>query len=400
MTLQPTFVDPILPALRFRSRHVQETIASYLKQYLAQLGWVDAPVNFGTTPVTFMLFPPEDERATKGEIPPNRIAITLGNEPDELEEQLGGGLYSVAYPLFVDIYGEHFSISRSIGNDVKDLLTRKAIDLFDWTLADETHAPVQVPGAWIEFNNVAGPRMPAGATTAEGFRRYWRVVQAVALTTFSDVLPGNLVELDGESHGVAAVSASLGVTRTPIGMSAASAGVATIAADLSVAAGGGGGGDLPLSSNPPSDHHLDAPVIDTLTGTKTFDLSAYTPNAVDLTDDGSPWDDFHTSSPVARAPKSAWIKYVCTVSGTATFSTIGSGYDTFLRVLDDTGTEVGFDDDGGNSHGGSSGESWVQVAVTAGTTYYIRPSPFPSSTNGSGTLGQQAATVFNWSVPG
>lgn len=419
-TLQPTFIEPLTPpGMRFRDRHVQQTIQSYLIQQLTRLGWVNDPVNFGGTPMSFMEFPP-DENSASGEIPYNRVAITLGNEPEELEEQLGGGLYSVAYPLYVDIYGEKYSVSRSIGGDVKDCLTRKAIPLYDWTLADSHTPPRRLPGAWIEFDSVAGPRAPAGAG-ADGFRRYWRVVQALATTTFSD-LPLDLfgyVALEGGAVGRASVGAELTVIPAPVevDMTASSAGsasaqatanrsipvtganqgVASVVGDLSVAPAGPSGS--PISTTPPSDLRVDAPYLDILTGSKIYDLSAYTPNGGDATEDGSPWDDFHTSSPVARSYKSSWIKYDCTVSGTATFDTIGSGYDTFLRVLDDSGTEIAFDDDSGNSHGGGSGESWLQCSVTSGTTYWIRPSPFPSGSDGSGGA-SQAHTHFNWSVPG
>jgi hypothetical protein len=204
-----------------------------------------------------------------------------------------------------------------------------------------------------------------------------------------DILQVCLRNSDGSSYGWFEIVrgdaiVDLGVTIN---------GVATVTGTMTA-------GGAPISTTPPSDSYLDAPYLDSTSGSSTFDLSAYTPNATDPTEDGSPWDDFHDSVPTARAPKSAWAKYICTVSGTATFDTIGSGYDTFLRVVDASGTEIGFDDDGGSSHGGSGGESWVQVSVTAGTTYYIRPSPFPSSSNGSGTLLQQASTHLNWSTPG
>ncbi len=152
----------------------------------------------------------------------------------------------------------------------------------------------------------------------------------------------------------------------------------------------------------PSDARADAPSLDTLTGSVTYDCSAYSPNSTDTVGDGRPWDALRLSDGGTgpMAPRSAWVKYVCTVSGTATFDTIGSGYDTFLCVFDDSGLEVASDDDSGNTHGGSSGESWLSVAVTAGTTYWIRPSPYASSADGGGTSVQQAATHFNWNVPG
>ena len=177
---QPTFIPPIMPALRFRGRHVQQTIASYVAQQMDTLGWVSAPINFAGTPMTFIESVPE-ETAANTAVAPNTLAITLGDEPDELEEQLGGGLYTVRYPLFIDIYGESYSGSRSIAIDVKDILTRKSIPVFDWSAV-----PTQVLGSWIEFENVRGPGTPQGSLNASGFRKFWRTVTGQALATFSD----------------------------------------------------------------------------------------------------------------------------------------------------------------------------------------------------------------------
>jgi hypothetical protein len=204
-----------------------------------------------------------------------------------------------------------------------------------------------------------------------------------------DILQACLRNSDGTTYGWFEIARGDAIV-TPDGQSN---GVATVTGTITV-------GAPPISSAPPSDHRADAPYLDSTSGTVTYDCSAYTPNATDPTEEGSPWDDFVSSNTVARAPKSAWAMYICTVSGTATFSTIGSGYDTFIRIFDAAGTEIGFDDDAGNSHGGAHGESWVQVSVTAGTTYYVRPCAYPSSADGAGTPTQQATSVLNWSTPG
>jgi hypothetical protein len=174
--------DPLfapLPAmpLRFRGRHVTDTVAAFVRQRLDELGWVTPPTNLDATPVTFVQAPPQ----VPAEVVPNTIAVTLGDEPADFEEQLGGELVSVEYPVFVDLYAESRALAYRIGSDVKDILTRRTIPLLDWT----TDPPVTVPGSSIEFDNVSGPRTPEGAAALQGMDRHWRVVQATAYTYFA-----------------------------------------------------------------------------------------------------------------------------------------------------------------------------------------------------------------------
>lgn len=177
-----TSPDPLfapLPAmpLRFRGRHVTDTVAAFVRQRLDELGWITPPTNLDATPLTFVQTPPQ----VAAEVQPNTIAVTIGDEPADFEEQLGGDLVSVEYPVYVDIYAETRPLAYRIGSDVKDILSRRTIPLLDWTGA----TPVPVAGSSIEFDNVSGPRTPEGAAALQGMDRHWRVVQAVAYTYFA-----------------------------------------------------------------------------------------------------------------------------------------------------------------------------------------------------------------------
>jgi hypothetical protein len=120
---QPVFDLPEVQGLRFRGRHVSQTIASYVRQSLSARGWgdrdkpitdpVNQSLNFGSEqPLWYISTLPEFVDPAK--VTTNMVAITLGDEGEDELEQLGGGLYSVTYPLTVDIYGETASGSLSI----------------------------------------------------------------------------------------------------------------------------------------------------------------------------------------------------------------------------------------------------------------------------------------------
>jgi len=66
------------------------------------------------------------------------------------------------------------------------------------------------------------------------------------------------------------------------------------------------------------------------------------------------------------------VFYAVTVSPCADsllISTCGSGFDTYLRVLDDTLNQIAFNDDNGPLCGGA--QSSIALAVTGGSTYYV-----------------------------
>lgn len=160
--------------LRFHQRHIHKTVANYVEVGLTSLGWVNPPINFGTTPLSFMETQPEDEGV---EVKENTVAISVGNEQVDMLEELGGGLYSVRLPLFFDVFTERSSLSVSVASDIKDLVTRgKAIYVKDWT---DPANPVQV-SELLYFEDVVGPEKPEVASVSTNFRRHWRIVKAMA----------------------------------------------------------------------------------------------------------------------------------------------------------------------------------------------------------------------------
>ena len=158
-------------SLRFRIRHVHKTVADYIEAGLSDLGWVNDPVNFQTTPMTFLEFQP-DEAGEK--ILPNTVAITLGDEGAAEDEEMGDGLRELVYPLFVDVYGANQSIAASIASDVKWLLEDRYLQVRDFTsdpAGVETSEQIE-----LDKDDVSVER-PNASFGAADIRKYWRVVK-------------------------------------------------------------------------------------------------------------------------------------------------------------------------------------------------------------------------------
>jgi hypothetical protein len=158
-------------SLRFRYRMVHQTVAEYVQTALVDLGWVDAPVNFGTTRVTFLDFQPDEAGRV---VAPNTVAVTLGNEPSSVDEELGGGLASIDFVVFVDVYGANQSVAVSIASDVKDVLEDAGMPVIDFILTQPSSERILVDKDSVVVEK------PDAASGATDFRRYWRVVKATA----------------------------------------------------------------------------------------------------------------------------------------------------------------------------------------------------------------------------
>ena len=159
-------------SLRFRQRHVHRTVSALIEAELTSLGWVTAPINFSTVPMTFLEFQPDE--AGK-QIAANTVAVTVGNEPAALDQELGDGLRCIDLPLFVDVYGANQSIATAIASDIKRILEDRALRVQDYS----AETPVDT-SEWIELDKddllIERPTPPAQATD---FRRFWRVVKTV-----------------------------------------------------------------------------------------------------------------------------------------------------------------------------------------------------------------------------
>lgn len=161
--------------MRHRQRHLHATIVQHITDHLIETGWIDAPINFGTTRLTILDYEPQQA----GETPPfNTVAISIGHQGSDDAIELGGGLYECRYTLFVDVYPINESIGVAIADDIKDSLTDYLIPLRDFS---SNLAGVDVESQ-IEFEDVMVETIPSAATTLD--KRSWRSVKATAVCYF------------------------------------------------------------------------------------------------------------------------------------------------------------------------------------------------------------------------
>lgn len=165
-------------ALRFRDRHVHKSIAEFIKLGLTELGWINAPINFGSTAFTFKEYQPE----TNGEdIAPNTAAVSAGDPGPTEPAEMGQGLWHYSTPVFIDIYGEQRELAKAVAGDVHDWIFRHPlIRVQDWT--DPSNP--QPTDVYVEWENIEGPLTPAISFTATDIKRNWKVVKVEAHTYY------------------------------------------------------------------------------------------------------------------------------------------------------------------------------------------------------------------------
>lgn len=163
--------------MRFRVRHAQQSIADHVEARLNVLGWMETPGPWGAKPVRVQEVQP-DEVAS---ISPNLVSTLIESTGVDEAEELGalvGGLMSVTYELFIDVYGEKLSITWSIAEDVKDCLSNRTIPLYDYTESPRVKAP-----GHIELEQVRIVK-PLGTVQGADVKKNWRSVVADAVVYF------------------------------------------------------------------------------------------------------------------------------------------------------------------------------------------------------------------------
>lgn len=163
--------------MRFRQRHIQETIVKHLREGLTDLGWVVEPRNFGGPP---LIFREVDRQERVARIEPNTLSIWIDREMADHIAELGGPLYNVDLDAVVDVYASSASVAVSIASDIKDLVRDRSIPLLNF--AGPT--PVQ-GGGTVGFDGAFIDR-PAGDVNAVEFKGAWRVVALQVQVAFTD----------------------------------------------------------------------------------------------------------------------------------------------------------------------------------------------------------------------
>lgn len=163
--------------LRHTARHVQQTVNDHVETVLTDLGWIGQDPPFGATPVTFQTVRPNEEELKS--LVANTVAVSFGNEPDDKEEEIGGGLVSVDFPFFVDVYAEKEAIALAIASDVKDHLAGRVPGTSRFLTVVDQRTTTPVLGYQIEFTDLF--REPV---ERELVRLFWQVVRCTATLTY------------------------------------------------------------------------------------------------------------------------------------------------------------------------------------------------------------------------
>ncbi len=159
--------------MRHRERHVLQTIVDHLRGVLTGGGWMDEPGLFGGPVVTLVDVQPVEAGVTPD---PNTVAVTFGDQGEDLPEEMGDGLMTTSFTLFVDIFPTDASVGRALAGDIKDGLTDQVIPVRDYSALSAG----EVTDEQIEFEHVLVETIPTGATLLD--KRTWRVVKAMAVT--------------------------------------------------------------------------------------------------------------------------------------------------------------------------------------------------------------------------
>ena len=157
-------------ALRFRSRHLRATMTNRLTTRFTTLGWVTAPINFGADPIAILDYQP-DERGDV--VTSNTVAVSIGNVINDKDEEIGAGLRSGFYPVFIDVYMATQALADAVCDDVRDIFDQQIFPLVDQVDGSDS-------GEWIEVEEVLGPDRPAAAASIDQFKRYWRTMRVGA----------------------------------------------------------------------------------------------------------------------------------------------------------------------------------------------------------------------------
>ena len=161
--------------IRHRQRHLHATIVRHVRQALDESGWLHDPVNWGQPPVTLLDYEPQQAGQTPAY---NTVAVSIGTQDSDLPYELGGGIYTCRYTVFIDVYPTKEAIGVAIADDIKFAITEEIIPLRVFsTDADGTEIDAQ-----IEFEDVMVETIPSAATTLD--KRSWRSVKATAVCFF------------------------------------------------------------------------------------------------------------------------------------------------------------------------------------------------------------------------
>jgi len=176
--------------IRWPTRALKASVGLHVVTGLTSLGWMTDPPGFAQNPIHF----DDDhdvEKIVAGGGPQvvNTVGLTVGDVPDAAAQELGGGLSSINYPVFFDIYGEDRSTALNIGDDIVGILqgavlsTSRYIPLYDFSLTPAPPASSALLTDQTCEARLIEAKWASGTQQAE-WRRRWRIVTFTATVYF------------------------------------------------------------------------------------------------------------------------------------------------------------------------------------------------------------------------
>lgn len=167
--------------LRHASRHVQATVANYLKDQLTALDWTTP----GATPFGSPVVEVRTTRAIAGgtlgqTTKAGTVAVTLGNEFNPDPEEMGGPLSSQDYPIFVDIFQDTEATTLALATDVRDIFLGRLPGTTRWHDVIDQTTSLAVPGWRMEFEDIER------VEPDYNFALFWQVVKITAVAYFPE----------------------------------------------------------------------------------------------------------------------------------------------------------------------------------------------------------------------
>lgn len=159
--------------LRHAPRHLHRTLIDRVSGRLVALGWTTTPP-LGAQPLTILTRRVRESEQIAAEA--NMVGISFGEESDEAEVELGGGLASVTTRMVCDIIAANDSYGLAISSDIKDCLTGRAPGFSRvFKLRDYTTDQAGVPrdDCMIEVTEVTRQRPESSEA-----RMWWQVLVA------------------------------------------------------------------------------------------------------------------------------------------------------------------------------------------------------------------------------
>ena len=168
--------------IRYSSRAIHYSVATHIETQLRDLGWMDASTTpFGAPALDIRTSTPRPYQTDTASIVPGAVAITLGDNEDAEPQEIGGPLYLIEYPMFVDIYMDKDAHALAVAQDVWDICAGRINGTSRYLPVTDLTTGNLATGWLIELTDLERTR------PVHDLKVHWQVVKVTASTYFPEV---------------------------------------------------------------------------------------------------------------------------------------------------------------------------------------------------------------------